>query len=163
MCNATCLHKLSFDKLAEQQIPYQACKLAPVKRDTGNATIHRNGTKPAPFFWKRGSHCNALCLVRFHRATAENETSDKQTLVWCLFVSLCAFSLWRLAARSSSGKCSNLRIGSSRSRRFCEKSWPKDVRPKTPEIQELVLGFWHPSRADICKAQFCHCALKPLT
>ena len=65
-------------KLAEQQIPYQACKLAPVKRDTGNATIHRNGTKPGSFFWKRGSHCNALCLVRFHRATAENQTSDSK-------------------------------------------------------------------------------------
>ena len=60
-------------KLAEQQIPHQACRSPPVKRDTGNATIHRNGTKPRSFFWKRGSHCNALCLVRFHRATAENE------------------------------------------------------------------------------------------
>ena len=78
MCNATCLHKLSFDKLAEQQIPYQACKLAPVKRDTGNATIHRNGTKPAPFASNRGSHLNDLGLVRFHRATAENQTSDSK-------------------------------------------------------------------------------------
>ena len=74
MCNATCLHKLSFGKLAEQQIPYQACKLAPVKRDTGNATIHRNGTKPAPFASNRGYDLNDLGLVRFHRAAAENWT-----------------------------------------------------------------------------------------
>ena len=102
MCNATCLHKLSFDKLAEQQIPYQACKLPPVKRETGNATIHRNGTKPGSFFWKRGSHCNALCLVRFHRATAENETSNKQTLVCSLLVPFCfALCVFALAAGGS--------------------------------------------------------------
>ena len=99
--DAAVCEKISFYKLAVQQIPHQACRSHPVKRDTGNATIHRNGTKPRSFFWKRGSHCNALCLTRFCRATAENETSDKQTLVFslcCLFVSLCGFSLWRLAA-----------------------------------------------------------------
>ena len=89
-------------KLAEQQIPHQACRSHPVKRDTGNATIHRNGTKPAPFASNRGSHCNALCLTRFHRATAENETSDKQTLVFSLLVPFCfALCLFALAAGGS--------------------------------------------------------------
>ena len=65
-------------KLAVQQNANQACRFTPVKRDTGNATIHRNGTKPAPFASNRGSHLNDLGLVRFHRATAENQTSDSK-------------------------------------------------------------------------------------
>ena len=100
--DAAVCEKISFYKLAVQQIPHQACRSHPVKRDTGNATIHRNGTKPRSFFWKRGSHCNALCLTRFHRATAENETSDKQTLVFSLLVPFCfALCIFALAAGGS--------------------------------------------------------------
>ena len=65
-------------KLAVQQNANQACRFTPVKRDTGNATIHRNGTKPAPFASNRGYDLNDLGLVRFHRATAENQTSDSK-------------------------------------------------------------------------------------
>ena len=61
-------------KLAVQQNANQACRFTPVKRDTGNATIHRNGAKPAPFASNRGYDLNDLGLVRFHRAAAENQT-----------------------------------------------------------------------------------------
>ena len=72
--DAAVCEKISFYKLAVQQIPHQACRSHPVKRDTGNATIHRNGAKPAPFDSNRGYELNGLGLVRFHRAAAENWT-----------------------------------------------------------------------------------------
>ena len=102
--DAAVCEKISFYKLAVQQIPHQACRSHPVKRDTGNATIHRNGTKPRSFFWKRGSHCNALCLTRFCRTTAENCVAACCNLSFQFVLPFC-FALWifALAAGGSDG------------------------------------------------------------
>ena len=141
--DAAVCEKISFYKLAVQQIPHQACRSHPVKRDTGNATIHRNGTKPRSFFWKRGSHCNALCLTRFCRATAENETSDKQTLVFSLKLLFRSVDFrsggWRLGARAGNAQISGL--GHRDPEDFVRNPGPKMLDQKPQKYKNLYLDF----------------------